>query len=429
MAGTIKQKRSAVAGKVPTTAQLDLGELAVNTTDGKLFMKKSVGGTDSIVEVGPVASVAGKTGAVTLAKGDVGLGNVDNTSDASKPVSTATQTALNAKADASRQIATGTGLTGGGNLSADRTIAADIATQAEAEAGTATAKLMTPQRVAQAIAALGAAANVQTFPTSGTWTKPANARLVLVRLWGAGGGGGSGEVNGSTTDRSGGQGGQGGVFLETFFDADQLPATVTVTVGAGGVGGNAKTTSGNGNAGSAGGASSFSILSAAGGVGGVGGGEEEQLPAVAPSAVVTAWSGASGGFTEDSSGVPGNSSYRAGGGGGSGGGGVYSSNVATTPGDGGKSNSFAASGGGGAAGSSSQSYANVTNGGNGTAFGMGGGGGGNMSSTYSLTSGAGGNGATAGGGGGGGARRTTSPVAPSGAGGNGGNGYVEVISW
>lgn len=37
----------------------------------------------------PVQSVAGKTGTVTLAKGDVGLGNVDNTSDANKPVSTA----------------------------------------------------------------------------------------------------------------------------------------------------------------------------------------------------------------------------------------------------------------------------------------------------------------------------------------------------
>lgn len=45
----------------------------------------------------PVQSVAGKTGAVALAKADVGLGNVDNTSDAAKPVSTATQTALNAK--------------------------------------------------------------------------------------------------------------------------------------------------------------------------------------------------------------------------------------------------------------------------------------------------------------------------------------------
>jgi hypothetical protein len=44
-----------------------------------------------------VSSVAGKTGVVTLVKADVGLGNVDNTSDANKPISTATQTALNAK--------------------------------------------------------------------------------------------------------------------------------------------------------------------------------------------------------------------------------------------------------------------------------------------------------------------------------------------
>jgi hypothetical protein len=45
----------------------------------------------------PVQSVASKTGEVTLVKGDVGLGNVDNTADADKPVSTATQTQLNNK--------------------------------------------------------------------------------------------------------------------------------------------------------------------------------------------------------------------------------------------------------------------------------------------------------------------------------------------
>ena len=45
----------------------------------------------------PVTSVNNKTGAVTLAKGDVGLGNVDNTSDANKPISNATQAALNGK--------------------------------------------------------------------------------------------------------------------------------------------------------------------------------------------------------------------------------------------------------------------------------------------------------------------------------------------
>lgn len=43
----------------------------------------------------PVTSVNGQTGAVALDKTDIGLGNVDNTSDANKPISTATQTALN----------------------------------------------------------------------------------------------------------------------------------------------------------------------------------------------------------------------------------------------------------------------------------------------------------------------------------------------
>ena len=52
-----------------------------------------------IPNVDSVTSVAGKTGVVTLVKGDVGLGNVDNTSDAAKPVSTATQTALDLKED------------------------------------------------------------------------------------------------------------------------------------------------------------------------------------------------------------------------------------------------------------------------------------------------------------------------------------------
>lgn len=45
----------------------------------------------------PVTSVAGKTGAVTLVKGDVGLGAVDNTADADKPVSSAVQSAINGR--------------------------------------------------------------------------------------------------------------------------------------------------------------------------------------------------------------------------------------------------------------------------------------------------------------------------------------------
>jgi len=51
MANTIKIKRSAVPSKVPTTGDLDLGELALNTFDGKLFTKKN-NGTVSVVEIG-----------------------------------------------------------------------------------------------------------------------------------------------------------------------------------------------------------------------------------------------------------------------------------------------------------------------------------------------------------------------------------------
>ena len=50
MSTLIKLRRSAVAGRIPTTAQLELGELAINTADGKIFIKQDVGGTQSIVE-------------------------------------------------------------------------------------------------------------------------------------------------------------------------------------------------------------------------------------------------------------------------------------------------------------------------------------------------------------------------------------------
>jgi len=47
----IKIKRSAVSGNAPTTSQLELGELALNTYDGKLFTEINTGSA-SIVEIG-----------------------------------------------------------------------------------------------------------------------------------------------------------------------------------------------------------------------------------------------------------------------------------------------------------------------------------------------------------------------------------------
>lgn len=107
----------------------------LSTEDYTTVEKTKLSGIEEGAQKNTVTSVAGKTGAVTLAasdvgaqpkititgilqgdgngnitavesigaevvtlnKADVGLGNVDNTSDANKPISTATQTALNAK--------------------------------------------------------------------------------------------------------------------------------------------------------------------------------------------------------------------------------------------------------------------------------------------------------------------------------------------
>ena len=49
MAQTIKLKRSATQNAVPSTSSLALGEIALNTYDGRLYIKKDVGGTQSIV--------------------------------------------------------------------------------------------------------------------------------------------------------------------------------------------------------------------------------------------------------------------------------------------------------------------------------------------------------------------------------------------
>ena len=62
---------------------------------------------DKVDNTDAVATVAGRTGNIVLTKTDVGLGNVDNTADSAKPVSTAQQTALNLKANLASPVFTG----------------------------------------------------------------------------------------------------------------------------------------------------------------------------------------------------------------------------------------------------------------------------------------------------------------------------------
>ncbi len=52
----VKIRRSSTPGKIPTTTQIDLGELAINTYDGALYLKKNVSNVESIVKIGPSTS-------------------------------------------------------------------------------------------------------------------------------------------------------------------------------------------------------------------------------------------------------------------------------------------------------------------------------------------------------------------------------------
>ena len=67
-------------------------------------------------------STTAAAGNHTHTKSELGLGNVDNTSDLAKPISTATQTALNARVSTSRTISTTGPLSGGGALTGDLTL-------------------------------------------------------------------------------------------------------------------------------------------------------------------------------------------------------------------------------------------------------------------------------------------------------------------
>lgn len=89
--GTLKSQAGAYTKPVTGIPKSDL-ETTVQTSLSK---------ADSALQIAPVTSVAGRTGAITVTKADIGLANVDNTADSAKPVSTAVQTALNGKANSS----------------------------------------------------------------------------------------------------------------------------------------------------------------------------------------------------------------------------------------------------------------------------------------------------------------------------------------
>ena len=277
--------------------------------------------------------------------------------------------------------------------------------------------------------------DVQEFVVSDTWTKPTGAGFVQVQMWGGGGGGGGGSAV-HTTSSSGGSGGGGAGSKRFFITGDDCPATLTVTIGAGGAGGAAGFTGSNGGVTTIAG-TGISTISADGGDGGgqgnnglaaepsgAGGGLAHPGAAASSAAGNPGFKGdggsGGGALNAGAGGLDGGGGAADGGAGGGGGGGVKKAGDSTdyAGGDGGSPNVNAnGSGAVASAGAIGTAGVFVPNTG-----GQGGSGGSSEGSGTGFVGGAGGPGG--GGGGGGGAGSTT-----GGAGGEGGDGKVIITTW
>lgn len=208
-----------------------------------------------------------------VTKAQVGLANVDNTSDAGKPVSTVQRTALDAKqatlvSGTNIRTVNGASVLGSGNVA----VAADLPggtpttiTDEGLDSGNATIDRATvPGETILRYATAGAS----------TFKVPVDVTSVRVLVVAGGGGGGTGRYRGDADGRSGGGGGAGGLIASANF-AVTAGASLSVSVGGGGAGATDADDTVAGVGGVNGGNSVFSTLTAIGG--GHGGGHKASV--------------------------------------------------------------------------------------------------------------------------------------------------------
>jgi hypothetical protein len=73
------------------------------------------------------------------------------------------------------------------------------------------------------------------FSSAGSWSKPVDVQYVLVEAWGAGGAGAPGTTGPESSTINAGFGGGGGAYNTRLFTTDELPPSVFIAVGAGGI--------------------------------------------------------------------------------------------------------------------------------------------------------------------------------------------------
>lgn len=392
-----------------TVGTIELSDLIRSTsarTTGSTFDATEAGNWTEFSQ-DLVTSVAGRTGTVVLAKADVGLGSVDNTTDAGKPISTTTQTALDAKqatliSGTNLRPVNGASLLGAANLS----IAADL------PGGTPTTLTN------EGLATTGSPTiDTTTVPGetiirwtgAGSLTVPLGVTAVRALVVGPGGGGGGGESN---SFGGAGGGGGGGRVRDVAGHVVTPLAVLSVTVPVGGAGG----TSAAGDASTSGATGASSVFGSLTSEGGGGGHGDANSPAD------TGYNGGGGSGDNGGGGLAGgtgsggfaggagHSGGRGGGGGGGAGGIGEAANTdgAREGGDGGIGSSSDITGvtvvyGGGAGGGANSNGGSVAGG----TGGSGGGGAGDTSAPNNTGAGSGGAAGTAnsGGGGGGGCGR------------------------